>query len=67
MVPPVKPKSVRGMTDLLPEASATWRIVEDIIREGIEAYGYREIRLPIVEHTEVFARAIVLSKLRPPY
>lgn len=46
------------MNDLLPEAAATWRIVEDIVREVIEAYGYREIRLPILEHTEVFARAI---------
>jgi len=54
----VKPKSVRGMNDLLPEASATWRRVEDTVREVIEAYGYREIRLPILEHTEVFARAI---------
>jgi histidyl-tRNA synthetase len=58
MVMTVKPKSVRGMNDLLPEASATWRLVEDTVREVIEAYGYREIRLPILEHTEVFARAI---------
>jgi len=54
----VKPKSIRGMNDLLPESSATWRLVEDVVREVIEAYGYREIRLPILEHTEVFARAI---------
>jgi histidyl-tRNA synthetase len=58
MVMTVKPKSVRGMNDLLPEASATWRLVEDTVREVIESYGYREIRLPILEHTEVFARAI---------
>jgi len=58
MVMTVKPKSVRGMNDLLPEASATWRLVEGTVREVIEAYGYREIRLPILEHTEVFARAI---------
>jgi histidyl-tRNA synthetase len=58
MVMTVKPKSVRGMNDLLPEVSATWRLVEDIAREVIEAYGYREIRLPILEHTEIFSRAI---------
>ncbi len=46
------------MNDILPERSPTWRLVEDIVREVIESYGYREIRLPILEHTEVFARAI---------
>jgi histidyl-tRNA synthetase len=46
------------MNDLLPEVSATWRRVETIVREVIESYGYHEIRLPILEYTEVFARAI---------
>jgi histidyl-tRNA synthetase len=46
------------MNDILPEASATWRRVENVVREVIESYGYREIRLPILERTEVFARAI---------
>jgi len=46
------------MNDILPEVSATWGRVESIVREVIESYGYREIRLPILEHTEVFARAI---------
>jgi histidyl-tRNA synthetase len=46
------------MNDLLPEAAATWRRVETIVREVIESYGYHEIRLPILEYTEVFARAI---------
>ncbi len=46
------------MNDILPETSATWRHVENIVREVIESYAYREIRLPILEHTEVFARAI---------
>jgi histidyl-tRNA synthetase len=54
----VKTRSIRGMNDLLPEATATWRHVEAIVRDVIEAYGYREIRLPILEYTEVFARAI---------
>jgi len=54
----VKPTAIRGMNDILPEASATWRRVEKVVREVIESYGYREIRLPILERTEVFARAI---------
>ena len=54
----VKPKPVRGMNDILPEVSATWRHVERIVREVIEMYGYHEIRLPVLEYTEVFARAI---------
>lgn len=54
----MKTKSIRGMNDILPEAAATWRHVESIVSEVIESYGYEQIRLPILEHTEVFARAI---------
>ena len=46
------------MNDILPETSATWRYVEGVVQEVIESYGYREIRLPILEYTEVFSRAI---------
>ena len=46
------------MNDILPEVAATWRRVENVVREVIESYGYQEIRLPILERTEVFARAI---------
>jgi histidyl-tRNA synthetase len=46
------------MNDILPEVTATWRHVENAVREVIESYGYQEIRLPILERTEVFARAI---------
>jgi len=54
----VKPKPIRGMNDILPDVSATWQLVESIVCDVIESYGYREIRLPVLEHTEVFARAI---------
>jgi histidyl-tRNA synthetase len=54
----VKPKAIRGMNDLLPEASGTWRFVESTVREVIESYGYREIRVPILEQTELFRRSI---------
>ena len=46
------------MNDILPEVSATWQRVEEVVCDVIESYGYREIRLPILEYTEVFARAI---------
>jgi histidyl-tRNA synthetase len=54
----VKLTAIRGMNDILPEVTATWRHVEDAVREVIESYGYQEIRLPILERTEVFKRAI---------
>src|ERR1041384_6709784 len=49
---------VRGMNDILPEASARWRQVESAAREVLESYGYREIRIPVVEKTELFKRSI---------
>ena len=51
-------KAIRGMNDVLPEVSGTWRCVESVIREVIESYGYQEIRLPILEQTELFRRSI---------
>jgi histidyl-tRNA synthetase len=46
------------MNDVLPEVSGTWRYVESVIRDVIESYGYQEIRLPILEQTELFRRSI---------
>ncbi|MEE8345501.1 MAG: histidine--tRNA ligase [Woeseiaceae bacterium] len=46
------------MNDLLPEASGTWRFVESTVRDVIESYGYQEIRVPILEQTELFRRSI---------
>ena len=54
----MKPKAIRGMNDILPEAAGTWRYLETIVREVVESYGYREIRLPLVEYTELFRRSI---------
>jgi len=51
-------RAVRGMNDVLPDISGTWRYLEEIVREVVESYGYREIRLPIIEHTELFRRSI---------
>lgn len=52
------PKSVRGMNDILPDESVRWQRVEVAARHVFDAYGYSEIRLPVVERTELFARAI---------
>jgi histidyl-tRNA synthetase len=46
------------MNDILPGATPTWSLLEAIVKEVIESYGYREIRLPILEQTELFARSI---------
>lgn len=54
----MKPKAIRGMSDLLPDASGTWRHVESAVRDVIESYGYREMRLPVLEQTELFRRSI---------
>ena len=53
-----KIKSVRGMNDLLPGRSDVWYRVERTIREVVNSYGYREIRTPLLERTELFKRSI---------
>ncbi len=54
----MKTRAIRGMNDILPEAAATWRYLESVVRDIVESYGYSEIRLPILEYTELFARSI---------
>ena len=49
---------IRGMNDVLPEEIGTWQYFETATREILAAYGYEEIRVPIVERTELFKRAI---------
>jgi histidyl-tRNA synthetase len=51
-------QAVRGMNDILPEQSHLWQFVEHSVRSVLESYGFREIRLPIVEKTELFQRSI---------
>ncbi|MBL8259439.1 MAG: histidine--tRNA ligase [Candidatus Competibacteraceae bacterium] len=51
-------QAIRGMNDILPAESALWQRLEATLRETLAAYGYREIRLPLVEKTELFARSI---------
>ena len=51
-------QSVRGMNDVLPGESEAWDFFEETVRSLLKAYGYRPIRLPIVESTPLFKRAI---------
>ena len=51
-------QAIRGMNDCLPEQSGIWQYVENILRSTVAQYGYQEIRMPIVESTEVFKRSI---------
>lgn len=51
-------QAIRGMHDVLPEQTPLWQYAEGIIKEVLAAYGYSEIRLPIVEKTELFKRSI---------
>ena len=48
----------KGTRDVLPDASYAWHHVEKIMREKAEATGYREIRTPVFEHTELFLRGV---------
>ena len=50
--------AVRGMNDLFPEDTAAWQVLEGGLRDLLARYDYGEVRLPIVEHTALFARAI---------
>jgi histidyl-tRNA synthetase len=51
-------RAVRGVHDILPAEAAKWERVERTARRVFEAYGYEEIRLPVFERTELFARGI---------
>ena len=51
-------QAIRGMNDILPEQISRWQQFESIIRDWLAAYGYNEIRTPIVEQTGLFKRAI---------
>jgi histidyl-tRNA synthetase len=49
---------IRGMNDVLPTQVATWQWLESTARELLAGYGYEEIRVPVVEQTQLFKRAI---------
>ena len=51
-------QGVRGMNDILPDEAEFWEVFEEIVRSWLKGYGYRPIRLPVVEPTPLFKRAI---------
>ncbi len=53
-----KIQAVRGMNDILPDATPHWQKLESVLRQLMASYGYSEIRMPIVEKTHLFKRSI---------
>ncbi|MCP4974146.1 MAG: histidine--tRNA ligase, partial [Prochlorococcus sp.] len=53
-----KLQSLRGMVDLLPEQTRHWQVVESVAREHFRRAGLQEIRTPLLEVTDLFARGI---------
>ena len=51
-------QAIRGMNDLLPEVLSLWQRIEQVAETVLTAYGYREIRFPIIEKTELYKRSI---------
>ncbi len=54
----IKFQSIKGFYDILPEATPLWQKLEDTARRVLNQYGYRNIRMPIVESTELFVRSV---------
>ena len=54
----VEIQPIRGMNDVLPTQIGAWQLLEDCVRTLVASYGYEEMRVPIVEHTALFKRAI---------
>lgn len=53
-----KVRALTGMKDILPDTSAQWETLEATVREWLAAYGYRNMRTPVLEHTRLFTRGI---------
>jgi len=53
-----KIKAIRGMNDILPEQTPVWQYLENTVKEVLSIYGYSEIRMPVVEQTNLFKRSI---------
>ncbi|MDR5750826.1 MULTISPECIES: histidine--tRNA ligase [unclassified Caballeronia] len=53
-----KLSGVKGMNDILPQDAALWEFFESTVKSMLRAYGYQNIRTPIIEHTQLFTRGI---------
>ena len=54
-------RGIKGVKDILPDEIARWQLIEDMARRLSLSYGYQEIRVPVFEMTELFARSIGAS------
>lgn len=54
----MKYKKLKGLQDILPPEIAVWQLIENRARDIFKTYGYQEIRLPIIESTDIFIRSI---------
>jgi histidyl-tRNA synthetase len=54
----VEIKAIRGFNDILPDEIGKWQFVEETAREIFEGFGFSEIRIPVIERTELFSRGI---------
>ena len=50
--------AIKGMNDILPPASARWEWLEDVVRRAMAAHAFRNLRTPIMEHTQLFTRGL---------
>ena len=50
-------KRVKGMQDVLPDQSVKWQTIEKVMKEEASLYGFKLIRTPVLEHTELFERS----------
>src|SRR6056300_1763546 len=53
-----KIQAIRGMNDILPEHSPSWQYLESRFYQVVRQFGYREIRFPVLEQTQLFKRSI---------
>ena len=51
-------QAIRGMNDLLPQDTSVWQQIETVLRSVVGSYGYSEVRMPVLEKTALFCRAI---------
>jgi len=51
-------QAVRGMNDVLPDQSPLWEYFEQTVRDWLAGYGYRNMRMPVLEKTDLFVRSI---------
>lgn len=51
-------KKIKGTEDVLPKDSYKWQFIEDVMRKESKSFGFKEIRTPVFEHTELFARGV---------